>query len=64
LLVVSVFTFGLVIPMLLYKTLGQEAFDIFPDARGAIAVVFFGWVYAGVPVLLGIGVRKLALRKR
>jgi hypothetical protein len=62
-MVASIVVFGLVIPLLLYRVdtkIGQAAFNLFPDLRGAIAMLFLGWIPAIFMVSVAMGVRKLA----
>jgi len=66
-MVVSIAFFGIAgqgLAFAIEKELGYRSLPLFSDARGAVFMLFFGWIHAGVLVLLGMGIRKLALWKR
>ena len=66
LILISFVVFTLVIPLVLYKideNLGHKFASCFPEPSIVVAMIFFGWFYAGIPILIGIGIRRYVVWK-
>lgn len=67
LILVSFTVFTLVIPLVIYKfdpNLSHMWSAFFPQPAIVVATMFFGWFYAGIPVLIAMGIRKFIGRKK
>ena len=61
LILVSFAVFTLVIPLILFRVnhdLSHEWSSFYPQPAIVVGMIFFGWFYAGIPVLIGMGIRK------
>ena len=66
-ILVSLLIFTLAIPLILYKIdhdISHRWSNCFPEPPLIIAMIFFGWFYAGIPVLIAMGFRKCVVWKR
>jgi len=61
-LVVSFLFFTVIVPLVFYhfdRDFGRAVSSLFPEPPIVVAMVFLGWFYAGIPILVGIAINLL-----